>query len=130
MGKRLADIIIPPSLREGHGDGFARYLATGEARVLGKRLEMTAVRADGSEFPVELAITRIPSDGPPSFTGYLARHHETQTVGGGIAAQRGISRRGPAPQFDRQLLLACGRRMKSRGRRSSIASTRFRRARP
>ena len=32
---------------------------------------MTAVRADGSEFPVELAITRIPFDGPPSFTGYL-----------------------------------------------------------
>ena len=32
---------------------------------------MTAVRADGREFPVELAITRIPSDGPPSFTGYL-----------------------------------------------------------
>ena len=32
---------------------------------------MTAVRADGSEFPVELAITRIPLEGPPSFTGYL-----------------------------------------------------------
>ena len=71
MDKRLADIIIPPSLREGHVDGFARYLATGEARVLGKRLEMTAVRADGSEFPVELAVTRIPTDGPPSFTGFL-----------------------------------------------------------
>jgi len=39
--------------------------------VLGKRTEMTAVRADGSEFPVELAITRIPLEGPPSFTGYL-----------------------------------------------------------
>jgi len=39
--------------------------------VLGKRIEMTAVRADGSEFPVELAITRIPLEGPPSFTGYL-----------------------------------------------------------
>jgi signal transduction histidine kinase len=39
--------------------------------VLGKRIEMTAVRADGSEFPVELAIARIPLEGPPSFTGYL-----------------------------------------------------------
>jgi signal transduction histidine kinase len=39
--------------------------------VLGKRIEMTAVRADGSEFPVELALTRIPLEGPPSFTGYL-----------------------------------------------------------
>jgi PAS domain S-box-containing protein len=71
LGKHLADVIIPPSLREKHRQGFARYLATGEARVLGKRIEMTAVRADGGEFPVELAITRIPLEGPPSFTGYL-----------------------------------------------------------
>jgi PAS domain S-box-containing protein len=71
LGRRLADVIIPPSLRKQHRQGFARYLATGEARVLGKRLEMTAIRADGSEFPVELSISRIPVDGPPSFTGYL-----------------------------------------------------------
>jgi PAS domain S-box-containing protein len=71
VGKQLTDVIIPPSLREKHRQGFARYLATGEARVLGKRLEMTAVRAGGSEFPVELAVTRIPLEGPPSFTGYL-----------------------------------------------------------
>jgi signal transduction histidine kinase len=43
---------------------------------------MTAIRADGSEFPVELAITRIPVDGPPSFTGYVRditerKQHET-----------------------------------------------------
>jgi PAS domain S-box-containing protein len=71
LGKHLADVIIPPSLREKHQQGFARYLATGEAHVLGKRIEMTAVRADGSEFPVELAVTRIPLEGPPSFTGHL-----------------------------------------------------------
>jgi PAS domain S-box-containing protein len=71
LGKHLADVIIPPSLRERHRQGFARYLATGEARVLGKRVEWIAVRADGSEFPVELSISRIPIDGPPSFTGYL-----------------------------------------------------------
>jgi PAS domain S-box-containing protein len=71
VGKHMADVIIPPSLREKHRQGFAHHLATGEARVLGKRIEMTAVRADGSEFPVELAITRIPLEGPPSFTGYL-----------------------------------------------------------
>ena len=71
VGKPLADVIIPPSLREKHRQGLARYLTTGEAQVLGRNIEMTAVRADGSEFPVELAITRIPLDGPPSFTGYL-----------------------------------------------------------
>jgi PAS domain S-box-containing protein len=71
VGKPLADVIIPPSLRDQHRRGFARYLATGEAHVLGRRVELTAIRADGNEFPVELAITRIPGDGPPCFTGYL-----------------------------------------------------------
>jgi PAS domain S-box-containing protein len=71
VGKQLADVIIPPVLREKHRRGLARYLATGAAQMIGSRVEMTAVRADGSEFPVELAISRIPLEGPPSFTGYL-----------------------------------------------------------
>jgi PAS domain S-box-containing protein len=71
LGMPLANVIIPLSLREKHRRGFAHYLATGETQVLGKRIETTAVRADGSEFPVELAISRIPLEGPPSFTGYL-----------------------------------------------------------
>jgi PAS domain S-box-containing protein len=71
LGRHLADVIIPPPMREQHRRGLARYLATGESRVLGQRLELTAMRADETEFPVELAITRIPLDGPPSFTGYL-----------------------------------------------------------
>jgi PAS domain S-box-containing protein len=71
VGKHLADILVPPSLREKHRAGFARHLATGESRVLGRRIEMTALCADGREIPVELAITRILQDGPPSFTGYL-----------------------------------------------------------
>ena len=71
MGKHLADVIVPPSLREKHRAGFARHLATGESRVLGRRIEMSALCADGREIPVEIAITRIQQDGPPSFTGYL-----------------------------------------------------------
>jgi PAS domain S-box-containing protein len=71
VGMQLADVIIPPSLREAHRSGLASYLATGESRVIGRHLEMTAARADGKEFPVELAITRIPLEGPASFTGFL-----------------------------------------------------------
>jgi PAS domain S-box-containing protein len=70
-GRPLGDVIIPPSLREKHHRGFARYLTTGDSRVLGRRLEMTALCADGREIPVELTITRIPQDGPPAFTGHL-----------------------------------------------------------
>jgi PAS domain S-box-containing protein len=71
LGRQLADVIIPPSLREKHRQGLARYLDTCEARMIGRRVEITAMRADGAEFPCELAISRIPLDGPPSFTGYL-----------------------------------------------------------
>src|SRR5205823_6170192 len=39
--------------------------------VIGQRIEITALHADGSEFPIELAITRIPLAGPPVFTGYI-----------------------------------------------------------
>ena len=71
IGQELCQFIIPPSLRERHRNGMAHYLATGEGPVLGKRLELPALRADGTEFPVELAITRISTDGPPLFTAYL-----------------------------------------------------------
>jgi PAS domain S-box-containing protein len=71
VGKGLAEFIIPPSLRESHRTGMAHYLATGEGPVLDKRLELPALRADGTEFPVELAITRISTASPPLFTAYL-----------------------------------------------------------
>ncbi|MBI3007566.1 MAG: PAS domain S-box protein, partial [candidate division NC10 bacterium] len=56
LGREMAEVIVPPALRESHRRGLAHYLATGQGPVLGKRLEMPAVRADGTEFPVELAI--------------------------------------------------------------------------
>jgi len=71
IGRDMAELIIPPELRERHASGLARYLATGEARVLDRRIEITGVRADGTRFPVELTITRIDVPGPPTFTGYL-----------------------------------------------------------
>jgi PAS domain S-box-containing protein len=71
VGRLLSDVIIPPAMRERHRQGLARYLSTGEATFVGRRIELTAMRADGSEFPVELAIALNPTDGPPSFTGYM-----------------------------------------------------------
>ena len=71
LGKELAQCIIPPDLRERHRAGLAHYLATGEGRVVRRRVEIMAMRADGSEFLVELAITPIESDGAPVFVAYL-----------------------------------------------------------
>jgi PAS domain S-box-containing protein len=71
IGHLMAELIIPPHLRRQHYAGMRRYLETGEAQVLGKRLELEAMRADGSTFPVELAIVRVPLPGEPVFTSYL-----------------------------------------------------------
>jgi len=70
IGKEMAPLIIPPEMRQQHREGLKKHLLTGEARVLGRRIEMTAVSADGVEFPVELAIIRIETEGPPVFTGF------------------------------------------------------------
>ncbi|HKY33213.1 MAG TPA: PAS domain S-box protein [Candidatus Polarisedimenticolia bacterium] len=83
VGRRLSDLIVPPSHRERHDQGLARYLATGQAVMVGRRVETTAVRADGTEFPVELAITRIPLADAPLFTGFVRdlterKHLETE----------------------------------------------------
>jgi PAS domain S-box-containing protein len=71
VGRELAELIIPPALREPHRHGVERYVATGEATMVGHPVELPAMRADGSEFPVEIAITRPALPGPPLFTGFL-----------------------------------------------------------
>jgi PAS domain S-box-containing protein len=71
LGCDIAELIIPPELRDRHRRGMAHYLATGEGAVLGKRVELEAIRADGSRFPVELAISPIEIGGRPHFTAYL-----------------------------------------------------------
>jgi PAS domain S-box-containing protein len=71
IGADLADKLIPPWLREDHRRGLQRYLETGEGAVLDHPLELTGLRADGTEFPVEVAIRRLELPGPPMFTGYV-----------------------------------------------------------
>jgi PAS domain S-box-containing protein len=71
LGKEMAELIIPPELRERHRQGLTRYLETGEGPVLRRRIEVPAMRADGTTFPAELAIIPIPEMKPPLFTGFL-----------------------------------------------------------
>ncbi len=71
LGLEMADAIIPADLRDEHRRGLARYLETGTAHLIGRRLETVAVRADGSEFPVEVSISRVMSGGEIVFTEFL-----------------------------------------------------------
>ncbi len=80
LGKLMADLIIPPSLRESHRKGLARFNATGDAVILGRRIEVPAMRRDGSEFPAELSITRINREGPAVFAGEIRDLTEQKRV--------------------------------------------------
>jgi PAS domain S-box-containing protein len=57
LGQQMSATIIPPRYRDAHDRGLRKFLATGEGPVLNKRIEITALRRDGTEFPVELAIS-------------------------------------------------------------------------
>ena len=70
-GQSLADLIVPERFREAHLAGLRRYLDTGVATVLDRRVELRAVRRDGGEFPIELAITAIRANGVVSFNAFL-----------------------------------------------------------
>ena len=80
VGRYMADLIIPPQYREAHSKGLAQYLRTGEGPVLNKRIEISAVRANGEEFPIELAITPITTGGPAMFTGYIRDTTESKAA--------------------------------------------------
>ena len=71
VGKPMAELVIPPGLRENHHRAFARYLATGKASMVGRRIEVTAMRSDGTEFPVELSLTSISTKARPMITAYI-----------------------------------------------------------
>ena len=64
VGRDLAELIIPPALREPHRHGLDRYLRTGRGRMVDHPLELPAMRADGSEFPAEIGITRAAARRP------------------------------------------------------------------
>ena len=71
LGRSLAQTIIPPRYREPHDRGLAHYLATGEAVVLGKRVELAALHRDGREFPIDLSITPIRTGHSIGFSAFV-----------------------------------------------------------
>ena len=88
LGRELAEAFLPPSVREAHRRGLARYLATGQTRVLDRRIEVAAMRADGSEFPAELTVTRAGLPGAPAFIGYVRDITERQRAGEDLLTAR------------------------------------------
>jgi two-component system, cell cycle sensor histidine kinase and response regulator CckA len=94
IGRMMAEVIIPAHLRARHAQGMARYLATRETVILNKHIELSALRGDGTEFPVELSITRIGQVEPPQFTGIIrditARKQGEEALRAGEARYRAL----------------------------------------
>src|SRR5262245_37272199 len=91
VGAELADLIVPEHLRASHRRGLERYLQTRQGTLLDHRVEITAKRADGGEFPVELTITRIRGSEPPAFTGYIRDISERVRAERNAAAQHAVA---------------------------------------
>lgn len=70
-GKSLGDVLIPERFREAHASGLKRFLESGQGPVLGVTIEVAALHATGHEFPVELQVVAVMSDGEPVFTGVV-----------------------------------------------------------
>jgi PAS domain S-box-containing protein len=101
IGRPLDEVILPRALPERRGRRLIRNLASGLERLIGRRVELIAARADGSEFPAELALTRTTSEGPAFFCAHLRditerkkaedelRRHEAQLAHGQALSQTG-----------------------------------------
>ena len=59
LGRTVADLLIPEREREAHEAGVLRFLETGEARLIGSRIEVSALHKDGHEFPMELTVAAL-----------------------------------------------------------------------
>ena len=59
LGQPMSDMIIPHQHREAHKKGLKHFLKTGKGNILDKQIEITALRKNGNEFPVELSISPI-----------------------------------------------------------------------
>jgi PAS domain S-box-containing protein len=71
VGMSLDRLIIPERFRAAHREGLARYRDSGVGEMLGKRIEIAALRRDGTEFPVELTVIALPGDDPPTFSAFV-----------------------------------------------------------
>ncbi len=71
LGRELAETIIPPQHRDAHRRGLKHFLATGEGPVLNRVIELTALRRDGSEFPIELTISPLRLADKLVFTAFI-----------------------------------------------------------
>lgn len=71
IGKSLAEVMVPSAQRNAHIQKHKEFVLTGKKHLFDKRVELTAMRSDGSEFPVELTLTSLKDNELTLVTGFL-----------------------------------------------------------
>lgn len=71
LGQNIAELIVPTVYRDEHRKGLERFVRTGEGRILGDRIRTRALRADGTEFPIELCILSVGNKEQPIFSSFI-----------------------------------------------------------
>ncbi|HEX2854624.1 MAG TPA: PAS domain S-box protein [Opitutaceae bacterium] len=80
LGRKLGDTIVPARYRERHERGMDHYLATGDGPVLNRSMEMSALRRNGTEFPVEISISPLKTDNVITFCGFITDITERKRI--------------------------------------------------
>ncbi|HEU4881298.1 MAG TPA: GAF domain-containing protein, partial [Longimicrobium sp.] len=91
-GRRLGETIIPHRYRQAHDRGVRHYLATGEGPILNTRIEISALRRDGREFPVELTIAAARWGSEVVFTSFIRDITARKQGEAHLAAQYAVTR--------------------------------------
>jgi PAS domain S-box-containing protein len=71
VGRAIAELIVPERFREAHREGLRRFLKEGVGPVLDRRIELSAQRVDGSEFPIEITISALRDGDRWSFHAFI-----------------------------------------------------------
>ncbi|WP_262927343.1 PAS domain S-box protein [Phytohalomonas tamaricis] len=80
LGEHVDTLIIPPEMRQAHREGMKRFIDSGITKVVGQRLEVSALHKDGSSIPIELRISAIDIDGEKVFSAFLHDISERKLV--------------------------------------------------
>jgi len=86
LDRTISELIIPEEARESHRKGLARYATTGEARILGRRLEFEALRRDGTRFPIEITVTPLTRGSDVEYSAFIRDITERHRAEEAIAA--------------------------------------------
>ena len=87
LARPVADLVVPAAHRDAHVAGLSRIMSGAEPRILGRRVEYTAVNRDGDEFPVELTVTRTQL-APVRFTAWIRDLSEQRAMEGRLALRQ------------------------------------------